>query len=145
MSQHAVLDTWDITIIAVVTGREGVSENKILVETTMKWTDAQRYCRQYHTDLVSVRNLLDNQEIQSMVPPGKLAWIGLFTDTWKWSDGSISTFRYWLEGQPNSLEAGPNCAHVYGGKWSVRSCNTKSMFLCYCKYYTSLCKLLITA
>ncbi|KAM7366470.1 hypothetical protein PAMP_015908 [Pampus punctatissimus] len=66
-----------------------------------------------------------------MVPPGKLAWIGLFEDSWKWSDGSKSSFRYWLEGQVGSLGSGPNCAQVYGGKWRIKSCNTKSMFLCY--------------
>ncbi|XP_071316082.1 macrophage mannose receptor 1-like [Trachinotus anak] len=111
--------------------RDGASENKILVETPMKWADAQHYCRQNHKDLLSVRNLAENQEFQSMVPAGKLAWIGLFGDSWKWSDASDSLFRYWGQGQLDNLGEGPNCAYANGRTWSVRSCNTKSMFLCY--------------
>lgn len=131
-------------IISAVTGRHGAPETKILVETPLKWIDAQRYCREHHTDLLTMRNQSENQEIQSMVPPGKLAWIGLFGDSWKWSDGSYSLFRYQWQGPLDSSGEGPNCAHVYNRKWSVRSCNTKSMFLCYCKYYTSLYKLYCT-
>ncbi|KAI4808195.1 hypothetical protein KUCAC02_000260 [Chaenocephalus aceratus] len=84
----------------------------------------------HHTDLLSVRNQAENQEVQSMVPEGKLAWIGLFQDSWKWSDGSYSSFRYFSQEQP-LLGEGPNCAHVSDRKWNVRSCDTKSMFLCY--------------
>ncbi|KAG7221488.1 hypothetical protein INR49_002463 [Caranx melampygus] len=109
------------------------AETRILVETPMKWADAQNYCRRNHKDLLSVRNLPENQEIQSMVPAGQLAWIGLFGDSWKWSDGSNSIFRYW--GQLDNTGTGPNCAHFDGilKTWSTRSCNSKSMFFCY--YY----------
>ncbi|KAI3375685.1 hypothetical protein L3Q82_003984 [Scortum barcoo] len=112
-------------------GRDGVPETKTLVETPMNWTDAQRYCRGRHTDLLSVRNQAENQEIQSMVPAGKVAWIGLFRDSWGWSDGSTSAFRYWSQWPSESLAEGPNCAYVYDSKWSVKPCNAKSMFLCY--------------
>lgn len=129
-----------IIYISVVTGRDDASESKILVETPMVWASAQYYCRQRHTDLLSVRNLDENQEIQVMVPQGKLVWIGLFGDSWKWSDGSSYVFRSWGQGQPDSLGEGPNCAHVHDKTWSIKSCDTKSIFLCYCKYYTSSCK-----
>ncbi|XP_044038965.1 uncharacterized protein LOC122869752 isoform X2 [Siniperca chuatsi] len=112
-------------------GRDGAPETKILVETPMNWADAQRYCREHHTDLLSVRNQAENQDIQSMVPIGKLAWIGLFRDSWKWSDGSNSLFRHQWQGSLDSLGEGLNCAYVYNRKWNVRSCDTKSMFLCY--------------
>ncbi|KAI9546284.1 hypothetical protein NQZ68_028700 [Dissostichus eleginoides] len=111
-------------------GRTGALKSKILVETAMNWADAHSYCRKHHTDLLSVRNQAENQEVQSMVPEGKLAWIGLFQDSWKWSDGSYSSFRYLSQEQP-VLGESPNCAHVYDRKWNVRSCDTKSMFLCY--------------
>uniref|UniRef100_A0A8C9X198 C-type lectin domain-containing protein n=1 Tax=Sander lucioperca TaxID=283035 RepID=A0A8C9X198_SANLU len=120
-------------------------KTKILVETAMNWTDARRYCMVYHTDLLSIRNQAENNEIQSMVPAEKLAWIGLFEDSWKWSDGSYSSFRYWSQGLVDSLGESPKCAYVYDRKWSLRSCDTKSMFLCYCKWYASLCKFYISA
>uniref|UniRef100_A0A3B4UQ52 C-type lectin domain-containing protein n=1 Tax=Seriola dumerili TaxID=41447 RepID=A0A3B4UQ52_SERDU len=72
------------------------------------WAEAQHYCRQSHKDLVSVRNQAENQEVQSMVPAGKLAWIGLFGDSWKWSDGRNSLIRYWGQGQLDNLGEGPN-------------------------------------
>ncbi|XP_068444392.1 uncharacterized protein [Clinocottus analis] len=112
-------------------GRTGAKESKILVETAMKWADARRHCREHHTDLLSVRNQPENLEIQSMVPTGRPVWIGLFGDSWKWSDGSGSSFRYWSQGPINSSAEGPKCAHVHDRKWSASSCNTKSMFLCY--------------
>lgn len=136
---------WCILIISVFTGRNGTLETKILVETAMNWTDARRYCMVYHTDLLSIRNQAENNEIQSMVPAEKLAWIGLFEDSWKWSDGSYSSFRYWSQGLVDSLGESPKCAYVYDRKWSLRSCDTKSMFLCYCKWYASLCKFYISA
>ncbi|XP_073331683.1 uncharacterized protein [Pagrus major] len=112
-------------------GRDGAPETKILVETQMKWTDAQHYCREHHTDLLSVKNLTENQEVQSMVPVGKLAWIGLFGESWRWSDGSNSLYKYQWQGLVDNLGEGPNCVYIYNRKWSVRSCDTKSMFLCY--------------
>nr|XP_046237588.1 uncharacterized protein LOC124055038 [Scatophagus argus] len=110
---------------------DGIAEAKILVETPMKWTDAQQYCREHHTDLLSVRNQIENQEIQHMVPTGKLAWIGLFGDSWKWSDGSYSSFRHEWQDPVDILGDGPNCAHVHNRSWSRRTCDTKSAFLCY--------------
>ncbi|XP_030286340.1 uncharacterized protein LOC115589536 [Sparus aurata] len=112
-------------------GRDGAPETKILVEIQMKWTDAQHYCREHHTDLLSVRNPTENQEVQSMVPAGTLAWIGLLGDSWRWSDGGHSLYRYQWQGLVDNLGGGPNCVYIYNRKWSVRSCDTKSMFLCY--------------
>ncbi|KAF3837303.1 hypothetical protein F7725_004767 [Dissostichus mawsoni] len=100
--------------------RTGALKSKILVETAMNWSDAHSYCRKHHTDLLSVRNQAENQEVQSMVPEGKLAWIGLFQDSWKWSDGSYSSFRYLSQEQP-VLGEGPNCAHVYDRKWNKKT------------------------
>ena len=111
----------------------------------MKWTDAQHYCREHHTDLLSVRNPTENQEVQSMVPAGKLAWIGLLGDSWRWSDGGHSLYRYQWQGLVDNLGEGPNCVYIYNRKWSVRSCDTKSMFLCYCKCFICWCKLYIIA
>lgn len=139
-----VLDCDLLNYFLCFDGRKGAPETKILVETAMTWTDARDYCRAHHTDLLCVRNQAENQKIQSMVPQGKQAWIGLFQDSWKWSDGSYSSFRYWSQTLDTSGQ-GLKCAHVYNRAWSVRSCSTKSMFLCSCKCSTHLHKLHIGA
>ncbi|XP_030286572.1 macrophage mannose receptor 1-like [Sparus aurata] len=112
----------------------GLNVTFVLIGTLMSWTEAQRYCRDRHTDLASVRNTAENQQVKGVVPPGEQAWIGLFRDSWKWSDGSTSSFRYWSvsDGQPN----GGNLACVVAtigkaGKWFNDSCEYKLPFVCY--------------
>lgn len=136
---------WCMMIISLVAARDSSPATKILLETPMNWADAQLYCREHHTDLLSVRNSAENQEIQSMVPLGMLAWIGLSGDPWIWSDGTNSSFRYEWQTPLAGLGEGPDCVYIHDGKWSIKSCDTKSMFLCYCKYFTSSCKLYISA
>lgn len=102
----------------------------------MNWVDAQQYCRARHTDLVSVRTSAENEEIQRMVPAGGLVWIGLFGDTWKWSDGRDSLFRYWQQGEPQGSGSGSDCAYVDGGAWRTQSCDSRSSVLCYCESLT---------
>ncbi|XP_074498856.1 C-type mannose receptor 2-like [Sebastes fasciatus] len=105
----------------------------ILINIFMTWTEAQSYCRDRYTDLASVRNMTDNQKVQELVPAGENVWIGLFRDSWKWSDGSNSSIRYWSAGQPNNYAGIQPCvaAHFDSGKWNDVSCDVKRAFICY--------------
>uniref|UniRef100_A0A668UMN9 C-type lectin domain-containing protein n=1 Tax=Oreochromis aureus TaxID=47969 RepID=A0A668UMN9_OREAU len=57
------------------------------------WT-AQSYCRQHHTDLASGLDQIYSEEFKNLQNSKEL-WIGLFRDSWRWSDGSNFSFRYW--------------------------------------------------
>ncbi|XP_029311246.1 uncharacterized protein LOC115024012 [Cottoperca gobio] len=57
----------------------------------MTWFQAQRYCREHHTDLIS--GLTQLQEFRPNRQSMETLWIGLFRDAWMWSDGSSSSFR----------------------------------------------------
>uniref|UniRef100_A0A671XDT2 C-type lectin domain-containing protein n=1 Tax=Sparus aurata TaxID=8175 RepID=A0A671XDT2_SPAAU len=80
------------------------SQRFVFVKVKLSWSDAQ----EHHTDLLSVRNPTENQEVQSMVPAGTLAWIGLLGDSWRWSDGGHSLYRYQWQGLVDNLGGGPN-------------------------------------
>ncbi|KAI4798575.1 hypothetical protein KUCAC02_021942 [Chaenocephalus aceratus] len=111
--------------------------------SSMNWTEAQSYCRAHHTDLVSMRQISENQktyedpqlQIQAPVSVQErvLAWaparVSLYRDPWKWSDGFQSSFRYWARGHPHS----ENCVAALsnGGIWVTRKCKSRIPFICY--------------
>uniref|UniRef100_A0A3Q3GTG2 C-type lectin domain-containing protein n=1 Tax=Labrus bergylta TaxID=56723 RepID=A0A3Q3GTG2_9LABR len=107
-----------------------------LISTSMSWTEAQSYCREHHTDLASVRNLAENQEVKQLVPPGQRVWIGLSRESWKWFDGSNSTFRNWSPGraEPNNLDPKEDCAAAdfnNKGGWEDWTCDWKRSYICH--------------
>ncbi|MGH0162465.1 UNVERIFIED_CONTAM: hypothetical protein FKN15_053333 [Acipenser sinensis] len=61
-----------------------ITERYTLIEELKTWTAAQQYCREHHTDLVSIKNASENEEIVKKAQ-GKPFWIGLFNEPWKWS------------------------------------------------------------
>ncbi|XP_033981455.1 type-2 ice-structuring protein-like [Trematomus bernacchii] len=99
----------------------------------MTWTEAQSYCREHHTDLASVRNPAESQLIVELSPVGYRAWIGLYRDSWKWSDGSNSSFKYWAEKEPNYRASKVCVAAAFddSGKWEDLDCGVKKPFICY--------------
>uniref|UniRef100_A0A671YZR9 C-type lectin domain-containing protein n=1 Tax=Sparus aurata TaxID=8175 RepID=A0A671YZR9_SPAAU len=116
----------------------GLNVTFVLMETLMTWTEAQSYCREHHTDLASVRNTAENQKVMDLLSAGQKAWIGLFRDSWKWSDGSILSFRHWNEGQPDNTGGKDAC--VAGnlrnsGAWMDVSCDLIKPFVCYSECY----------
>lgn len=67
----------------------------ILVEEELTWCQAQRYCRRRHTDLISIYNETENEEVLAE-GKNRTFWIGLMHDEWQWEDGTCSTYRSWF-------------------------------------------------
>ena len=85
----------------------------------------------HYTDLVTVRNETENQKVKDTAD-GETVWIGLFRDSWKWSDGSNSFFRYWASGEPSNGQE--QCVAMNfddSGRWEDWSCSHKKPFICY--------------
>ncbi|XP_053332761.1 macrophage mannose receptor 1-like [Clarias gariepinus] len=109
----------------------GESNRYILINEMKTWRDAQTYCRKNYIDLVSVRNQSENKEISNIVPNFSNNWIGLFKDSWKWSDQSNSSFRYWSTNKPSE---GLNCTAVKVSDqlyWSDVDCTENLPFICH--------------
>lgn len=121
-----------------------------LIKEKKKWSAAQEYCRERYTDLVSgLKQFQDMSQklavdIQS-VNKDMWVWIGLFRDSWMWSDGSSFSFRNWDLNKPGSKK----CAMTElngSGKWSSDDCNETKPFFCYdgefCKRLSQLFSLI---
>ncbi|XP_073671780.1 uncharacterized protein [Paramisgurnus dabryanus] len=127
------------------------SKGFIIDGSSVSWRDAQIFCRQHHTDLTSVRNQTENQQIQKIMKDTNISevWIGLFSDSWEWSDESESGFRNWWLFQPNNLGGSQYCTEVIvtaQAQWTDVSCSYTLTFVCHedlktlvtCEHYTAL-------
>ncbi|KAF4116666.1 hypothetical protein G5714_004155 [Onychostoma macrolepis] len=110
------------------------SKGFVLVQYSMSWRSAQSFCRANHTDLSSVRNQRENQQIQQLMNTGGLTavWIGLFRDSWEWSDNSTSSFRNWAPPEPHGNENATVLviSESIRGQWEDWPCNSQFTFVC---------------
>ncbi|XP_029617700.1 macrophage mannose receptor 1-like [Salmo trutta] len=121
-------------------GKQDTNLTYVLIQENKTWIDAQSYCRQHHTDLVSVRNQTENTEIDQKISlRGLPVWIGLFQDSWIWSDQSDSSFRNWWSGWL-STDQRYNCTMVHSNPSSPNHaklrnypCENTFPFICYGK------------
>ncbi|XP_047662657.1 macrophage mannose receptor 1-like [Tachysurus fulvidraco] len=109
------------------------TRNYHLILENKTWYEAQRYCRQRYTDLVSIRDQQHNEEVRikglnSSTP----FWIGLLCDDWQWSDGGISAYRNWDSNQSQPQDN--NCAAVRGERWHSVPWKNEQSALCYYNY-----------
>uniref|UniRef100_A0A3Q4GPC1 C-type lectin domain-containing protein n=1 Tax=Neolamprologus brichardi TaxID=32507 RepID=A0A3Q4GPC1_NEOBR len=93
----------------------------IFVGVSKSWRDAQSYCRDHYTDLASVRNQSESQQLKAIAT--STAWIGLYRNSWKWSDGSTLSFTSWFSTSPSTLVTA-SCD---------QACGVTYPFICYCK------------
>ncbi len=136
-------------ILCFILGRENATQKYVWVSQGRTWTEAQSYCRETYTDLASVRNETERQQILSIVRSNgyyyAYMWIGLHRNR-LWSDQSSSSFTYWLPwtqsvaAQPDN---GANVPGLYGsehctavslqhfGQWTDENCFASLPFFCY--------------
>ncbi|KAM4537027.1 secretory phospholipase A2 receptor-like [Odontesthes bonariensis] len=107
----------------------------IFVNERMNWTSAQRYCRENHVDLATVRNSTENQIVSSVLPSAASTWIGLFRDpNFYWSDRSRFLFSEWDDAlnliQSMTVICGVTSVDK-SGRWRFLSCESRLPFVCY--------------
>ncbi|XP_043076592.1 C-type mannose receptor 2-like [Puntigrus tetrazona] len=109
------------------------SDGYVFVKSDRNWTDARSHCRQYYTDLATIHSSVENKQITTQILTGTSFWLGLFLDSWGWSDQWDLSFRHWAAGQP-SQTSGSNCVgmtRTESGRWSQYSCDVQQPFICY--------------
>ncbi|XP_058864831.1 macrophage mannose receptor 1-like [Acipenser ruthenus] len=114
-----------------------ITERYTLIEELKTWTEAQQYCIEHHTDLVSIKSDSENEDLVKKAQ-GKPFWIGLFNNPWKWShQGDNYTFHNWNTGEPNNVGGNENCVEIgvrddpSRGEWHDKDCSLKLPFFCF--------------
>ncbi|XP_056316868.1 macrophage mannose receptor 1-like [Danio aesculapii] len=84
----------------------------IVIQQNLSWSEALRYCRQNHVDLVSVQSVEMQRRVMNVV---KLAsteavWLGLHNycsmNMWLWVSGDMVCYQNWAPGNGSTPE---NC------------------------------------
>uniref|UniRef100_A0A8B9KVR9 C-type lectin domain-containing protein n=1 Tax=Astyanax mexicanus TaxID=7994 RepID=A0A8B9KVR9_ASTMX len=108
-----------------------------LVTEPKTWVQAQSYCRQQYTDLATVDNMAEMQQLKGLIPPGfsDSIWIGLKTGSvkhWGWSSGEVLQYAKWSPGQPDNENLEGICGGMYkSGGFVDMFCTNKYQFVCY--------------
>uniref|UniRef100_A0A673B8A0 C-type lectin domain-containing protein n=1 Tax=Sphaeramia orbicularis TaxID=375764 RepID=A0A673B8A0_9TELE len=103
------------------------------------WTEAQSYCRRHYTDLATIENSSEVDQLINAVSGESVSevWIGLFSEVdWRWSDGytgNESGYRRWdpIWSEPDFEEAAELCVTYHPNGWRGVFCEYKFPFICY--------------
>ncbi|KAF5908993.1 macrophage mannose receptor 1-like, partial [Clarias magur] len=103
-----------------------------LILENKTWYGAQRYCRGHYTDLLSIRDQQQNEEVKIKgLNSSTSFWIGLLRDDWQWTDEGNSVYRNWASGEPQPSSPSTNCVALLGGTWISHICDHPHTPLCY--------------
>uniref|UniRef100_A0A3B5RA18 C-type lectin domain-containing protein n=1 Tax=Xiphophorus maculatus TaxID=8083 RepID=A0A3B5RA18_XIPMA len=107
-----------------------------LIKDMKTWQEAQSYCRENHTDLISGTKQLQDEEVKKLMNSSdRSAYLGLFRDNWRWSDGNSFSFRHWNNDFNISESVSDQCGLTVfddGGRWKNDTCDKKKPFIFSC-------------
>ncbi|CAK6974808.1 L-selectin-like [Scomber scombrus] len=110
------------------------------VDKDMTWTDAQTYCKEKYTDLATIENEEDQNQLNNMVSSvNNHVWIGLYSNiVWKWSDGyrgrgpESMNWQTLPDNKPDFSSSHQSCVDIdNSGRWWADACSRERPFICY--------------
>ncbi|XP_073726501.1 uncharacterized protein [Misgurnus anguillicaudatus] len=111
----------------------GAARFVLVTDVLRTWHDAQIYCRQHYTDLAIIQSQTDNDALNVVTPNDDTVWIGMFRDSWKWSDGTnVSAYPInWASTDPDVVGMDPICvAAELDGSLNDTHCSDVYPFIC---------------
>lgn len=99
------------------------------------WTEAQQYCREKYTDLATVNDVQDLEELAGLITSKvKYTFFGLYR-SWFWSLSETDDYKEgepaywnWARGEPTEKYCG---SIKSTGEWFATDCNCSLNFFCY--------------
>uniref|UniRef100_A0A671MFQ1 Macrophage mannose receptor 1-like n=1 Tax=Sinocyclocheilus anshuiensis TaxID=1608454 RepID=A0A671MFQ1_9TELE len=137
-----VRDSWQWSDQSNSSFRYWKSDKLIVIRENLTWSEALRYCRQNHVDLVSVHSEEIQHRVMNVVKRASTAavWLGLHYShilaVWFWVSGETVCYQNWAPGNGTSEE---DCEHTVrsgavqsGGdqRWISRPETDKLNFIC---------------
>ncbi|XP_046723709.1 macrophage mannose receptor 1-like isoform X3 [Silurus meridionalis] len=126
----------------------GMTNSYVGINDPVTWEKARSFCRVNYTDLASVRNETELQQILTVIKDVEV-WIGLYRNQ-LWSDQSNSTFTYWRPASSEPTEEPDNGVNSHGqrgnqrctaveqsGQWTDENCFNSFPFICYSSQFMS--------
>lgn len=110
----------------------------VYVDGPLTWIEAQSYCRENHSDLLTVYDMKHSLEIfKELGRQGGKAWIGLqkvsSVGAWQWSQPGVDKHSaHWDSGEPNGNDQKiENCAYISAQGLHDVHCDRRLAFSCY--------------
>nr|XP_055046073.1 C-type mannose receptor 2-like [Misgurnus anguillicaudatus]XP_055046074.1 C-type mannose receptor 2-like [Misgurnus anguillicaudatus] len=104
----------------------------VFIPQNKSWSDAKAYCTKFHTELAMILSKTENDLLVNMTVGYDKAWIGLFKDSFRWSDNTINMFPInWSPGQPNMTGPYRLCIATTIDGYDDRFCTETLPFFCF--------------